>query len=57
MYLNKVNKMFERGIEMSLLSQLHHFWKVLVVNVGIDTEKALQNCFGYGEKVLGEWNT
>jgi len=55
--LNKVDKMLERGIEMSFFSQLHHFRKVLMVNVGIDPEKALQDCFGDGEKVLREWNT
>ena len=49
--------MLERGIEMSFFSQLHHFGKVLMVNVGIDPEKALQDCFGNGEKVLREWNT
>jgi hypothetical protein len=39
--------MFERGIEMCFFPKLYHFREMLMINVGIDTEKALQYGFGY----------
>ena len=40
--------MFERGIEMCFFPKLYYLREVLMINVSIDTEKALQYGFGYG---------
>lgn len=39
---------------MGLLPELHHLGEVLVVDVCIDTEQALQDGLGDGQEVLGE---
>lgn len=44
--------MFEGGVEVGLLLQLHHRIKMLVVDVGIDSEQALQNGLGHRHEVL-----
>jgi hypothetical protein len=39
--------MFERGIEVCFFPKLYHLGEMLMINVSIDTEKALQYSFGY----------
>lgn len=43
LYLNKKDEVFERRVEVGLLLQLHDGVKVLVVDVGVDPEQALQD--------------
>lgn len=54
--LDEEDEMFEAGVQMGLLTQLHHFFEMLMVNVGIDSEKALQDCFCNGQEILWERN-
>lgn len=42
-YLNEINKVLERGVEMCLFSQLHYFGEMLVVDVSVDSEQPLQD--------------
>lgn len=42
-YLDKEDEVFERGVEMGLLLELHDGVKVLVVDVGVHPEQAFQN--------------
>lgn len=51
-HLNKENEMLEGSVEVSLLLQLHHRVKVLVVDVSIDPEQTLQDGFGHRHEVL-----
>lgn len=51
-HLNKENEMLEGSVEVSLLLQLHHRVKVLVVDVSVDPEQALQDGFGHRHEVL-----
>lgn len=44
--------MLEGGVEVSLLLQLHHRVKMLVVDVSVDPEQTLQDGFGHGHEVL-----
>lgn len=46
--------MLKGGVEMSLLPQLNHLGEVLVVNMCVDTEQALQDGLGDRQEVLGE---
>lgn len=52
--LDKENEMLEGGVEVSLLLQLHHRVKMLMVDVSINPEQALQDGFGHRHEVLGE---
>lgn len=56
-YLNKKDEVFERRVEVSLLLQLHDRVKVLVVDVGVDPEQALQDGLRHGHKVSLEGDT
>jgi len=49
--------MLEGGVEVSFLLKLHDRVKVLMINVGINSEQALQNSLGHRHEVLGEGNT
>lgn len=51
-HLNKENEMLEGSVEMSLLLQLHHRVKMLVVDVSVNPEQALQDGFGHRHEVL-----
>lgn len=44
--------MLEGSVEMSLLLQLHHRVKMLVVDVSVNPEQALQDGFGHRHEVL-----
>ena len=46
--LDEVDEMFEGGVEVSLLAQLHHLLEVLVVDVCVHPEQPLQYRFGNG---------
>lgn len=50
-YLNKEDEVFEGRVEVGLLLQLHDRVKVLVVNVSVDSEQALQNGLGHRHEV------
>ena len=54
--LDKEDEMFERGVQVGLLPQLDHLRKVLVVDVGVDSEQPLQDRLGDDDKVLWEWD-
>lgn len=56
-HLDKENEVLEGGVEVRLLLQLHHRVKVLVVDVSVHSEEALQDGLGHGHEVLGEGNT
>lgn len=56
-YLNKVNEVLEGRVKVRLLAQLYHFREVLVVDVGVDAEKALQDRLGYRQKISRKRNT
>lgn len=56
-HLNKEDEVFEGGVQMGLLLQLDDRVKVLVVDVSIDTEQALQDGLRHGHEVLWEWDT
>lgn len=53
-FLNKEYEMLETGVQMSLLAQLHHLGKVLMVNVSVHTEQSLQNCLCNAVEILWE---
>lgn len=53
-YLNEEDEVFEGGVEMSLLLQLDDRVKVLVVDVGVDTEQPLQDRLRHRHEVLWE---
>lgn len=55
--LNKENEVLEGGVEVGLLLQLHDRVKMLVVNVSINPEQALQDGFGHRHEVLGKGNS
>lgn len=44
--------MLEGSVEVSLLLQLHHRVKMLVVDVSINPEQTLQDGFGHRHEVL-----
>lgn len=44
--------MLEGSVEMSLLLKLHHRVKMLVVDVSVNPEQALQDGFGHRHEVL-----
>ena len=50
-YLNEKDEVFERRVEVGLLLQLHDRVKVLVVDVSVDPEQALQDGLRHGHKV------
>lgn len=54
LYLNEKDEVFERRVEVGLLLQLHDGVKVLVVDVGVDSEQALQDGLRHGHKVALE---
>ena len=56
-YLNKEYKVFERGVEVRLLAQLHHLGEVLVVDVRVHAEQTLQDRLRHRQEVLGERHT
>lgn len=49
--------MFEGGVEVGLLLQLHHRVKVLMVDVGVDPEQALQDGLSHRHEVPLERDT
>lgn len=49
--------MLKGGVEVGLLLQLHHRIKVLVINMGINSEQSLQNGLCHRHKVFGKWDT
>lgn len=55
-HLNKEDEVFERRVEVGLLLQLHDRVKVLVVDVSIDSEQALQDGLRHIQEVLLEWD-
>lgn len=57
LYLNKKDEVFERCVEVGLLLQLHDGVKVLVVDVGVNPEQALQNGLRHGHEVALKGNT
>lgn len=50
-YLDKEDEVFERRVEVGLLLQLYHGVKVMVVDVSVDPEQALQDGLGHRHKV------
>lgn len=52
--LNKENEVLEGGVEVSLLLQLHHRVKMLVVDVSVNPEQTLQDGFGHRHEILGK---
>lgn len=57
--LHKEDEVLEGGVEVRLLAQLHHLGEVLVVDVRVHAEQALQDRLGHRQEVLGErhaWN-
>lgn len=57
LYLNKKDEVFEWCVEVGLFLQLHDRVKVLVVDVSIDPEQALQNGLCHRHKVSLEGDT
>lgn len=57
LYLNKKDEVFERRVEVGLLLQLHDWVKVLVVDVSVDSEQALQDGLCHWHKVSLEGDT
>lgn len=55
-HLDKEYEVLEGGVEVSLLLQLHHRVEMLMVDVCINPEKALQDGFGHRHEVLGKRN-
>lgn len=55
--LNKENEVLEGGVEVGLLLQLHDRVKMLMVDVSVNPEQALQDGFGHGHEVFGEGNS
>lgn len=55
--LNKENEVLEGGVEVGLLLQLHHRVKMLVVDVSVNPEQALQDGFGHRHEILGKGNS
>lgn len=53
-HLNEEDEVFEGGVEVGLLLQLHDRVKVLVVDVGVDPEQALQDGLGHRHEVALE---
>lgn len=47
LHLDKKDEVFERRVEVGLLLQLHDRVKVLVVDVSVDSEQALQDGLGH----------
>lgn len=56
-YLNKEDEVFEGCVEVGLLLQLHDWVKVLVVDVSIDSEQALQDGLCHWHEVSLEGDT
>lgn len=52
--LDKEDEVLEAGVEVGLLAQLHDLGEVLVVDVGVHAEQALQDGLGDGQEVLRE---
>lgn len=52
--LDKEDEVFEGGVEVSLLLQLHHRVKMLMVDVSVNSEQALQDSLGHRHEVLRE---
>lgn len=57
LYLNKKDEVFEWCVEVGLLLQLHHRVEVLMIDVSIDSEQALQDGLCHWHKVSLEGNT
>lgn len=55
--LNKEDEVFEWCVEVGLLLQLHDWVKVLVVDVSVDSEQALQDGLCHWHKVSLEGDT
>ena len=55
--LDKVDEVLEGGVEVRLFDEEDDLLEVLVVDVGVDAEEALQDCLGYRHEVLGERHT
>lgn len=58
-YLHKEDEVLEGGVEVRLLAQLHHLGEVLVVDVRVHAEQALQDRLRHRQEVLRErhaWN-
>ena len=55
--LNKKHEMLEWCVEMCFFSQAHYMKEMLMIDMGINSEKPLENCFGNWKEVLGKWNT
>lgn len=53
-YLHEEDEVFEGGVEVRLLPQLHHLGEVLVVDVRVHAEQTLQDRLRHREEVLGE---
>ena len=53
-YLNEEDEVFEGGVEMGLLLELHDRVKVLVVDVGVHPEQTLQNGLRHRHEVTLE---
>ena len=56
-HLHKEDEVLKGGVEVGLFLQLHDGVKVLVVDVGIHPEQALQDGLRHGHEVLREWHT
>lgn len=54
LHLNKKDEVFEGCVEVGLLLQPHDRVEMLVVDVGIDPEQALQNRLGHRHEVTLE---
>ena len=56
-HLYEEDEMFERCVEVRLLPQLDNLAEVLVVDVRVHAEQALQNCLRVTNEVLWKWHT
>lgn len=53
---HKEDEVLEGSVEMGLLLQLHDRVKVLVIDVSVNTEQALQDGLCHRHKILGKWH-
>jgi len=49
-FLDEKDKVLEGSVEVSFLSQLNNFVKVLMIDVCVDTEQSFKDCLGGGQK-------
>lgn len=52
--LHEEDEVLEAGVEVGLLAQFNDLWEVLVVDVGVHAEQALQDGLGDGQEVFRE---